>query len=255
MPQPSPGATVPRQFRLGPETLDHLDRIAAHHGLRSRAEAIRFAARLVAEALPGAPEKSPGAQGPARWPAEPTPASSPPPASSRSAATAEPAGSSPSDPDRPFRPQTPPRPAFRAGPSREKDVDTYTLTRTGDTPLRFRGEQIAAVSSRIINGQERNRWFDLALYRTAGGAYVAAVAFRSQWQGEHDDERAAVCETAAAVRDELTVRDPIPPGIGYPAGAAYQEKQARLYSTLRRDYEALVSELFAGVDEFAEVID
>lgn len=135
-------------------------------------------------------------------------------------------------------------------------MNTYTLQRTGDTPLRFRGERIAEASSRIVGGQERNRWFELALYRTVGGTYVAAIGFRSQWQGEHDEDRAAACETPAAVRDELTVRDPIPVGIGFPPGAAYAEKQARLLVALRHDYDALVTELFEGVaDEFAETID
>jgi len=60
MPQPSPGATVPRQFRLSAETLDLLDRIAAHYQVRSRADAIRIAARNEADRLPPpAPRKKP----------------------------------------------------------------------------------------------------------------------------------------------------------------------------------------------------
>lgn len=46
------GATRPRQFRLKDETLDLLDRIAAHHGLTSRADAIRIAAKAAADAIP-----------------------------------------------------------------------------------------------------------------------------------------------------------------------------------------------------------
>ena len=49
-----PNKTVPRQFRLGDETLDHLDEIAAFlvdddpdHKPVSRAEAIRWAARKI----------------------------------------------------------------------------------------------------------------------------------------------------------------------------------------------------------------
>ena len=57
MPQPSPGATVPRQFRLAPDTLDLLDRISDHYGLSSRADAIRIAARELAARLEVAPGK------------------------------------------------------------------------------------------------------------------------------------------------------------------------------------------------------
>jgi hypothetical protein len=59
MPQPSANATVPRQFRLAQDTLDLLDRIAAHYTVKSRADAIRIAARIVADQLPpAAPKKS-----------------------------------------------------------------------------------------------------------------------------------------------------------------------------------------------------
>lgn len=59
MPQPSRNATVPRQFRLGADTLERLDRIAAHWGLTSRADAIRVAAKLADDAIPEPPTKTP----------------------------------------------------------------------------------------------------------------------------------------------------------------------------------------------------
>lgn len=39
--------TQQKNYRLDPETMDRLDRIAERFGLRSRADAIRLAAKLV----------------------------------------------------------------------------------------------------------------------------------------------------------------------------------------------------------------
>jgi hypothetical protein len=55
--QPTQGETKPRQFRLGEDTLAHLDVIAAHLSQAtarpmSRADAVRFAAREAAEKIP-----------------------------------------------------------------------------------------------------------------------------------------------------------------------------------------------------------
>lgn len=43
---PSLNETKPRQFRLTEETLAMLDRVATHHGLKSRADAIRIATKI-----------------------------------------------------------------------------------------------------------------------------------------------------------------------------------------------------------------
>lgn len=45
------GATPPRQFRLGAETLADLDAIAAHYGAASRTDAVRIAARREADRI------------------------------------------------------------------------------------------------------------------------------------------------------------------------------------------------------------
>lgn len=43
----SPNETKPTQFRLGQDTLDMLDAIAAHYGLASRADALRIATKTL----------------------------------------------------------------------------------------------------------------------------------------------------------------------------------------------------------------
>lgn len=50
----SPNETVPRQFRLSDETLDQLDRIAAHYGF-TRSDSIRLAVRRLIDSLPPLP--------------------------------------------------------------------------------------------------------------------------------------------------------------------------------------------------------
>lgn len=51
-PMPTPNKTKPRQFRLNEETMAILDEIAAHYNLSSRAEAIRYAAKIVRDMIP-----------------------------------------------------------------------------------------------------------------------------------------------------------------------------------------------------------
>jgi metal-responsive CopG/Arc/MetJ family transcriptional regulator len=54
----TPGETKPRQFRLGDETLDTIDRIAAHYGGVSRSDVLRMAVADFASRLPAAPKKN-----------------------------------------------------------------------------------------------------------------------------------------------------------------------------------------------------
>jgi hypothetical protein len=134
--------------------------------------------------------------------------------------------------------------------------ETYSLPRDGDLPLRFDGERIASASSRRRDGPGQNRWHELALYRTGGGRFVLAATYRSCWQGEDDRHWVTHADAIGAVRDAIRSYPAVPPGVGYPPGESYAEKQARLEGDLRRRYDQVVSELFreAG-DDFAEEID
>lgn len=62
-------------------------------------------------------------------------------------------------------------------------TETFTLQRTGDRPVTFRGEMLTTVAS--ANYHERNRessnrqWFIVTLYRTEGGTMVALAQYRA----------------------------------------------------------------------------
>jgi crotonobetainyl-CoA:carnitine CoA-transferase CaiB-like acyl-CoA transferase len=134
-------------------------------------------------------------------------------------------------------------------------MNEMILQRTGLAPLRFRGELLARSEGRIQNGRDHNRWHDLRVYRTAGGTFVVAIGYRTQWQGESDHDQAETCPEPGDVVTVLTTYDPTGPVTGYPAGDAYAEKQARLLADVRRRFEVQVSEILAANPAFAEVID
>lgn len=61
------------------------------------------------------------------------------------------------------------------------DVDTITLRRDGDRSLVFDGVLLGSGSSKR---EGVDRWFEVEVYRTAGGRYVIAGRGMSQVEGE-----------------------------------------------------------------------
>lgn len=128
-------------------------------------------------------------------------------------------------------------------------MTTITIPRSGDAPLKFRGERIAHFDGERFAGREQNRWYEIALYRVRDDRYVVHVGFRSRWQGESgrdDCYQGGASEIRAALKDH----DPIPERVGFPAGEQYRERQAALVSALREQYAAAVREILSR-DEFA----
>lgn len=130
-------------------------------------------------------------------------------------------------------------------------MNTYTLPRTGDAPLRFSGELIAEADGERQNGREQNRWHELRVYRSAVGGYVVAITYRTRWQGEASRDTVVVRADAAGVADFFRHHDPVAGVRGYPDHEQYRDKQARLLADLKERFEGLVSEVLVG-DEFAE---
>jgi len=78
-------------------------------------------------------------------------------------------------------------------------MKTYTLINDGARNVSFTGEKLAKVSSHSNVGPGQNRWTEIKLYRTQGGALVLKITGRTCWQGESDRHRAIVCADEDAV--------------------------------------------------------
>ena len=134
-------------------------------------------------------------------------------------------------------------------------MKSIMLERDGDAPLVFEGELLAEARG---GDPDRSRWHELALYRSRAGNYVLEARYESRWQGESGAREALVLDGPASLRASLRAYDPLKNVVGYPPGAAYAGKQARLETGLRRDYESLVRDLYRSLPEpslFAEVVE
>jgi len=136
-------------------------------------------------------------------------------------------------------------------------MSKITLTRTGQAPLTFEGEQLASSCTQTTSGQGQNRWHAIAVYRTSGGAYVVSVEYHTQWDGEENWFTAQTSSDPAAV--EVILRQALEASLsrieGYPPGEAYADKQRRMLLNLRNRYESAVSEILSAEPEFAERVD
>lgn len=88
--------------------------------------------------------------------------------------------------------------------SEESEMETITLINDNASDIRFSGEIIAKSGSSPNNAHSNysgstGRWMTLNLYKTAGGKFVCQSIGLTQWQGEKDRYKAAVCESEADV--------------------------------------------------------
>lgn len=136
-------------------------------------------------------------------------------------------------------------------------MEEIKLKRTGQLPLAFAGELLKEEDGKWVNGKDQNRWHVIRLYRTEHSQrYVLAITYRTQWQGESDQDDVVVLgpeqsEMIAALRDY----NPIPEGVGYPKAEHFKERQAALERDLSRRFAMLVSDLLEDVEGAAERID
>lgn len=95
-------------------------------------------------------------------------------------------------------PETAPAPSAESEQS--KTMQAITITRTGQPPLRFVGEEISQGDTKTADS---NRWTVVTLYRTKGGKYVSVVKRITQWQGEHNTTEATVYPDAQSLIEGL----------------------------------------------------
>lgn len=122
-----------------------------------------------------------------------------------------------------------------------------TLKRTGDRALSFDGEILATASTRGEKSAA-NRWHEVAVYETKGGAIVVAIQYRTQWEGEVSHDYAEQVATVEAAVTALRGYDPCAYLLGYPLGEHYAQKQERLRAELRLRYEHAISEVLSALE-------
>lgn len=126
-------------------------------------------------------------------------------------------------------------------------METHVLQRSGMAPLRFEGELVAESSSKHHEGPLQSRWHTLAVYRTAGGNYVASVRYRSCWQGEMDRDYAEVFADPEAVRRFFEVdHDPLAYYLGGPRTTdELSARDDRIRQAIKFGYQMSVTEILA----------
>lgn len=83
----------------------------------------------------------------------------------------------------------------------------YTINRDNGPDLKFVGEIIGESKSSSNNASgssysgSTGRWKELTLFKTKSGKFICQLVERTQWQGERDRFKAAVCETEKEVID------------------------------------------------------
>lgn len=118
---------------------------------------------------------------------------------------------------------------------------THTILRTGDAPFTFTGELLARAGG--PPDDRRHRSYELAIYRSAAGSYVAVVHFATTWRGEMNHTAAYVGADSAAIVAALKQHQPTPPRIGFPPGPKHEHQNAMLRSDLAAQYAHAVGEL------------
>lgn len=127
-------------------------------------------------------------------------------------------------------------------------MSIFTLPRTGDRPLQFDGDLVGKTDSRQTQGPCQTRWYELALYRTAGGKYAVAIGYRTQWQGELPRDEVHIEDTLPGAVEVLRSTIPELPLHAFPAGEHFDAKRAHVEAAVRACYEHAISELLEHVE-------
>jgi len=137
------------------------------------------------------------------------------------------------------------------------ETTDHSLPRTGQVPLAFRGALLAAASGEGYADDPKDpRWHEVAVYRTAGGAYVGHVRYRSNYKGEVDHDECFICESARDIADTLGDIEPAAAVRGFPPYPHLAQRQQRLLDDVRARYDATLSDLFGRLGtEFSERVE
>ena len=125
----------------------------------------------------------------------------------------------------------------------------YTIGRTGDRPLAFKGTLIAEAKG----NPDPQRWYELRTYSTDGGKYVVEIAYQSSFvhksagkTPEPDHREAAILESPEQVAQVLTdyrkrATDCV---MGFPTNnPVFADRQRKLLQSIVGEYDRLTQML------------
>lgn len=121
-------------------------------------------------------------------------------------------------------------------------MENYKLEITNEFPLEFKGELLFEASNSWINGQDRNRFHRLEIYKaqdSEGDYFIVWVEFKTYWQGEKSISEFFTAEDKDEIKSILETYNPIAYLIGYPDGEHYVDKQQRLETNLKFEWSSL----------------
>jgi hypothetical protein len=113
-------------------------------------------------------------------------------------------------------------------------MDSVRIERTGKRPLLFDGEIVAESDGKAID-PDGVRWHEIRVYRTAGGATVLEIAYRTKWRGEDGHTFAEKVEASDVAR-VLAEHNPTEYVRGFPPLEQYADRQRNLLGFLRGRY-------------------
>ncbi len=87
-------------------------------------------------------------------------------------------------------------------------MQPFTLARSGLQDLEFSGEPVADASGQLRDGQPRERWHELSVYRRDDGYWVVRIAYRTSVHGETGNDYVEVINDAGEVEPLLSLYNP-----------------------------------------------
>jgi hypothetical protein len=120
-------------------------------------------------------------------------------------------------------------------------TESILLVPASGLPIQFDGEEVAAAEASYDG-----RGFRLTMYTTTDDRLVVNVLYITAFKHESQLSVVYVADSQRQLADKLLAHDPLTFFIGYPSGAQFEARQAKVKQSLHDRYAKLVSEFIAG---------
>jgi hypothetical protein len=124
----------------------------------------------------------------------------------------------------------------------------YKLPRTGRSPVRFEGNEIA---NRIT--PEGKRQHAITIYKTQAGNLIACVQYLTEWPRETERDTVFIEQAWPALVEQLASYRAGNDVTGFPAGEQFRQQEAITRREIQDNYDSLLSTICEELDWIEEV--